>query len=126
MSAVVKTRHINKVRFHFHFKKSTPRKVLTEISNRYSAYFTDDPGRDNELVDISSTDWFNTLEKEMKPEDYLKHLRDAHGLTQKALGVKVGVNAAHISDYETGQRAISKEMARKFALIFKASPGIFI
>jgi DNA-binding XRE family transcriptional regulator len=126
MPVVVKTRHIKKTKFHFHFKKSTPRKILAEISNRYSVYFADDFSRDDELVDISGTDWFKGMEKEMKPKDYLKHLREANGLTQKSLGREAGINAAHISDYETGQRSISKEMARKFAQIFQTSPGIFI
>lgn len=128
MSEAVKTRRIkmtiNPVRYYFNLKKSTPRKVLTEIADRYSPYFTNDP--DDELVDISTTEWYKNMEKEMKPMDYLRHLREVRGLTQKGLGDKVGTNAAHISDYETGQRAISKEMAKKLAEIFKTSPAIFI
>jgi antitoxin component HigA of HigAB toxin-antitoxin module len=124
----VKTRRIkmtmNPVRYYFNLKKSTPRKVLTEIADRYSPYFADDP--DDELVDITTTEWYKNMEKEMKPMDYLKHLREIHGLTQKALGDNVGTNAAHISDYETGQRAISKEMAKKLGEIFKTSPATFI
>ncbi|HAJ79791.1 MAG TPA: hypothetical protein DCO75_08460 [Fibrobacteres bacterium] len=54
----------------------------------------------------------------MKPKDYFKNLREAHGLTQKQLGEKINSNAAHISDYETGQRSISKEVAKKFTAIF--------
>jgi DNA-binding transcriptional regulator YiaG len=127
MSAAVKKPPINKAvkstRYHFHFKRSTPRRVLSEIVNRYSSYLTDD---DDELIDISTTDWYKTMEREMKPADYLKHLREAHELTQKALGEKIGTNAAHISDYETGQRAISKEMAKRLAEVFKASPALFI
>jgi hypothetical protein len=34
--------------------------------------------------------------------------------------------ASRISDYETGQRTISKEVAKKFAVIFNVSPAMFI
>jgi DNA-binding XRE family transcriptional regulator len=124
----VKTHHTKKnprsTIYHFHFKKSTPRKVLSEIANRYSSYLAVDP--DDELIDISTTDWYKEMEKKMKPGDYLRHLREAHGLTQKALGEKLSTSAAHISDYETGQRTISKETAKKLAELFKVSPAIFI
>ena len=128
MSAAVKMRPIKKsgsgVLYHFQFKKTTPRKVLAEISDRYSAYLADEP--DNESVDITTTDWYKTMERETKPGDYLRHLREAHGLTQKALGEKLKTNAAHLSDWETGQRAISKAIARKLAGLFHTSPAIFI
>ena len=128
MSAAAKTHHTkavsHTVSYHFHFKKSTPRKVLSEIASRYSSYLAEDP--DDEPVDVTTTDWYKKMEKEMKPGDYLRHLREAQGLTQKALGEKLDTNAAHISDYETGQRAISKETAKKLAGMFKVSPAIFI
>ncbi|MBN2036992.1 MAG: helix-turn-helix transcriptional regulator [Chitinispirillaceae bacterium] len=127
MPAAVRTHRIKRTtsRF-FHFKKSTPKKVLDEIAARYSEYLTDARDQYDEAVDIKTTGWFNVMEKEMGPDDYLKHLREAHGLTQKELGEKAGTNAAHISDYETGQRTISKEMAKKLAEIFNVNPGTFI
>ena len=128
MSAVARTHHIKRnprsISYHFHFKRSTPRRVLTEIASRYSSYLAIEP--EDELVDITTTDWYKEMEKKMKPSDYLRHLREAHGLTQKALGEAVGTNAAHISDYETGQRTISKEMAKKLARLFKISTDVFI
>lgn len=117
-------RTIKRVRYHFNFKKSTPRKVLTEISNRYSSYLIDES--DNELVDIATTDWYKMMDRKMKPKDYLRHLREAYKLTQEELGKQIGTNAAHVSDWETGQRAISKSIAKKLAQVFKTSPAVFI
>jgi hypothetical protein len=37
-----------------------------------------------------------------------------------------GAPASRISDYETGQRSISKEVAKKFAELFKVNAGLFI
>ena len=128
MSEAAKThpikKNIRKPGYHFTFKRSTPRKVLAEISNRYGSYLMDET--DNETVDITTTDWYKVMDKEMEPKDYLKHLREVHALTQKALGEKIGTNAAHVSDWETGQRAISKSVAKKLAKVFHTSPGLFI
>jgi len=124
----VKTRPIKRSgsaqSYHYILKKTTPKKILSEISLRYSKYFEQDA--DEQLVDITTTGWYKDMEKKMKPKDYLKNLREAHGLTQKQLGEKINFNAAHISDYETGQRSISKEVAKKFAAIFNVSPAVFI
>jgi transcriptional regulator with XRE-family HTH domain len=62
----------------------------------------------------------------MKPGDYLSHYREAHGLTQKELAKKIGVRINYLSDMETGQRAISKAMAKKLAELFSVSPAVFI
>jgi DNA-binding XRE family transcriptional regulator len=113
-----------KVNYHITLKKSTPQKILTEIFNRYAPYLVDN--QDDELVDISTTDWYKNMDKEMEPKDYLKNLREAHSFTQKELGEKISTNAAHISDYENGQRAISKDIAKKLAEVFHTSPAIFI
>jgi DNA-binding transcriptional regulator YiaG len=82
--------------------------------------------QDKQLIDISTTKWYKNMKKKMKPKDYLKHLREAHGLTQKQLGEKIKTSAAHVSDYETGQRSISKSVAKQLCKIFKTSPAIFI
>lgn len=128
MSGAAKThpikKNIKKPRYHYTFKRSTPRKILAEISKRYGPYLADE--QDNELVDITKTGWYKNLDNEMKPQDYLKHLREAHALTQKSLGEKIGSNAAHISDWETGQRTISKNVAKKLAEVFHTSPALFI
>jgi DNA-binding transcriptional regulator YiaG len=82
--------------------------------------------QDRQLIDISTTKWYKDMKKKMKPKDYLKHLREAHGLTQKELGEKINTTASHVSDYETGQRSISKSVAKQLGKIFKTSPAIFI
>jgi ribosome-binding protein aMBF1 (putative translation factor) len=128
MSVAVKTRHIKLTgkaqKYNYRFKKTTPNEVLTEISLRYSKYLEQDANE--QLIDITKSDWFKNLENKMAPGDYVKHLREAHGFTQKQLGEKLKSNAAHISDYETGQRSISKTVAKQLAGLFKTSPAIFI
>lgn len=104
------------------FKPQTPARVIREVKSEYSHFIFDD----DELVDIETTDWFKEMSAKMKPKDYVRHLREAHGLTQRALGEQLGTNAAHVSDWETGQREIGKNIAKKLAVIFKVNPGMFI
>jgi DNA-binding transcriptional regulator YiaG len=117
MSEAVKTRHIS-----IKFKPRTPVRVINTIKKQFSDYIDDG----DDLVDISTTEWYKEMEKKMTPGKYLRNLREAHGLSQKAVGEKIGTNAAHVSDYETGQRAISKAMAKKLAVVFNTSPAVFI
>jgi len=63
---------------------------------------------------------------EMTPARYLKTYREIAEYSPEKLEELVDVPASRISDYETGQRAISKEMAKKFAGLFKTSPAVFI
>jgi transcriptional regulator with XRE-family HTH domain len=62
----------------------------------------------------------------MKPGDYLRNFREAHGMTQKDLAEEIGVRVNYLSDLETGQRAISGMKAKKLAAIFNVSPAVFI
>jgi len=41
-------------------------------------------------------------------------------------GKKIGVSLHRVSDYETGQRAISKDIAKKLAGVFNTTPARFI
>ena len=66
------------------------------------------------------------MSKEMTPARYLKTYRDIFGYSQARLGELVGAPASRISDFETGQRAISRKNAKKLAAIFNVTPGVFI
>lgn len=117
MSEVVKTRPIN-----IRFKPRTPKRVINTIKKQYADYIDDD----DELIDISTTDWYKQMEQKMTPGKSLKTLREMKKLTQAKLGEISGIPAARISDYETGQRAISKTIAKKLAGIFGVSAASFI
>jgi transcriptional regulator with XRE-family HTH domain len=48
------------------------------------------------------------------------------GWTLAETGKKIGVSLHRVSDYETGQRAISKDIAKKLAGVFNTTPARFI
>ena len=118
MSVAVRMRPIN-----IKFRPRTPARVIHSIKMQFSDYIID--------ASDENEDWFESdLHKEiasgMKPGDYLRNFREAHGFTQHDLAEKIGVRVNYLSDMETGQRSISKMNAKKLGEMFKVSPAIFI
>lgn len=126
MPVAVRTHPINRGltsrTFLLSFKRTTPRKILSEVRKKYETYLNDD----EDLIPIAATPWYKKMSKEMTPAKYLKTCREIAGYSQARLGALAGVPASRISDYETGQRTISKEMAKKLAEVFETSPAEFI
>jgi antitoxin component HigA of HigAB toxin-antitoxin module len=127
MSVAVKMRHIEssptKPGAILRFRSRTPARIIKHIEREYADYLING---DDELVDLSTTEWYKRMEKKMTPGKMLKTLREVREFSQARLGEMTGTPASRISDYETGQRAISKEVAKKLAAIFNVSPAVFI
>jgi DNA-binding XRE family transcriptional regulator len=121
--AAAKAHHIN-----IRLKPRTPLKVVQAIREQYSKFIevVDTDNSDDELVDISTTEWFKKIDSEMKPKDYLKTYRKVHNLTQSQLSEKISVSVQYLSDMETGKRTISRKKAKELAEIFGCNPGVFI
>jgi DNA-binding transcriptional regulator YiaG len=119
MSAATKTPPIKLT-----FRPGTPRRVLQEARRRYSRYLVE---RDDVAVDYLETGLAKKVSKTLTPALWLKHLREAHDLSQAELGKKLGgVKASRISDWESGQRAVSKASAKSLAKLFHVPADRFI
>ena len=105
-------------------KRTTPRKILHDMYRRYSRYIVNDD--DDQLIEWKKTDLHKEIAKKLKPGDYLRHLRQAARWTLRELGEKIETSPQRVYDFETGQRAISKKAAKKFAELFKVNAGLFI
>lgn len=128
MSAAVRTRPIERSKggkpYLLSFKRTTPLRIIADANKRYGPYLND--VNEFESVPVAETAWYKQMSKGMPPARYLKTCREIAGYSQARLGVLAGIPATRISDYETGQLAISKEMAKKLAEIFSTSPVFFI
>ena len=83
--------------------------------------------RDEETVDIFTTDWFREIKSKTTPGDTLKIYRENNELTQAQLGAMLGgIPRQHVSNMERGIRPVSMKTARKLAKIFKVSSGKFV
>lgn len=99
-------------------KPRIPARVINSIKEQYAD--------DDVLIDYSKTDLHKQVSATMTPAKSLRTLRDMCGWTLAETGKKIGVSPYRVSDYETGQRAISKLMAKKLAVVFNTSPAVFI
>jgi ribosome-binding protein aMBF1 (putative translation factor) len=105
-------------------RAGTPRRVLQELRRRYSPYILE---REDLAVDYFETTQSKKTAKTLTPALWLKHLRNAHGLSQASLGEKLGgVKPARISDYENSHRAISKDIAKSLSRVFGVSTDRFL
>jgi antitoxin component HigA of HigAB toxin-antitoxin module len=118
MPVAVKTHPIN-----IRFKSRTPMRVIQSVRKQFSNYIIDDK---DENVNWFETDLHKEIAATMTPAKTLRTLREMTGWTLAETGKKIGVSQYRVSDYETGQRAISKEMAKKLAEVFNTSPAEFI
>jgi predicted transcriptional regulator len=117
MQAAAKKRPIS-----IQFKSKTPLRVINSIKKQFSAYIDDG----EELVEYFKTDVHTDIAATMTPEKALRIYREMAGWTLAETGEKIGVSPFRVSDFETGQRAISKAMAKKLAALFNTSPAVFI
>lgn len=119
MQVVAKTPHIS-----VRIEGEVPTRVLEALKAEIGEALQVHEG-DEEYVDVLETDWYRELR--LVPGEALAHYRKMHGMTQAQLGEKLqGVPRQHISNMESGTRAISLDMAKKLAVIFNTTPINFL
>jgi DNA-binding XRE family transcriptional regulator len=111
MQVVAKTPHID-----LRITGEIPAKILRALEEEYGEALQVVGENEDELVDVTTTDWYRETKKGITPGDVLRTYRENAGLTQTALGQKIGgVPRQHISNMENGKRPIGKENAKKLA-----------
>ncbi len=114
MQVVVKTYRID-----LKMVGDVPERILNALKAEYGdlQVIADE---DDELVDMQDTDWYRSTKASMTPGVTLRAYREREGLTQQALGDKIGgVPRQHISGMELGRRPIGREMAKRLAEVLK-------
>lgn len=98
-------------------------RLILAVKKQFPEYILDS---DNEYEDWFETDLHKEIAASIKPGDYLRNYREVQGMTQKDLAEKIRIRVNYLSDMETGQRPISRIMAKKLCKIFNVSAGVFI
>lgn len=101
-----------------------PEELMNFLQNHYKNVEVIDD--ENELVDISETNWYQDMKSTRTPGSTLKRYRKRAGMSQPELAEKLGMVKQNISAMENDSRGISKATAHKLAEIFQVSPGRFI
>jgi len=114
MQAVVKKPHIEIIA-----KGNIPSKFIQFLEKEYGKNFEIIEENDDH-DDISNSPWYQETKKSLKPGDYVKLYRMNAQITQEKLGEMLGnFTRQNISEIERGKRGISKQVAKKFSMIFK-------
>lgn len=70
-------------------------------------------------MNVFENAWYKATKRGMTPGGAMRIYRELHGLTQEAVGEKLGgIRRQHISKMERGRRSISLSTAKKLAKLF--------
>lgn len=104
-----------------------PEKILRALEEEYGNDLQILGADEDDLVDMTTTDWYRETKQGITPGDILRTYRENTGLTQTALGQKIGgVPRQHISNMENGKRPIGKESAKKLAAALNVDYRTFL
>jgi DNA-binding transcriptional regulator YiaG len=108
-----------------YLKPDTPQSVVSEIRKQYAEYVV--PVKNEQYLEWNDTTLCKEISARMTPGCVIKEMRQIYKLSQKELGLKLGgIAATRVSDWENGHRNVSKDVAKKLALLFKLPIDKFI
>jgi len=124
MLAVVKKHRTNQPLFEI--RGDIPIKVVEYLKEEFGQD-VEVLKEDEEMVNIFETEWYKKISSTTTPGEVLRIYRENAKLTQEELGRKLGkFSRQKISDMERGKRNISKEVAKKFSLLFQVPVERFL
>jgi len=100
--------------------------VQTVVKALRKLYDGVEVSRDDEAVDITTTDWWKETEATSHTGDVLWTYRDNAGLTLEKLAALSGIAKSHLSDMENGKRAIGPRTAKKLATALGVDHRLFL
>ena len=122
MQVVVKTPRIE-----LKMKGDIPERVILFLEEEYGVSLRQTADDGEEVVNALETDWYKRTMAAMTPGKALRIYRENAGLTQAALGERMGgIPRQHISNMENGKRPIGKENAKRLAAALHVDYRVFL
>ena len=122
MQVAVKTPRIE-----LQMKGDIPERVILFLEEEYGVSLRQTTDDGEEVVNAFETDWYKRTMAAMTPGKALRIYRENAGLTQTALGERVGgIPRQHISNMENGKRPIGKENAKRLAAALHVDYRVFL
>ena len=122
MQVAVKTPRIE-----LKMKGDIPERVILFLEEEYGVSLRQTADDGEEVVNAFETDWYKRTMAAMTPGKALRIYRENAGLTQAALGERIGgVPRQHISNMENGKRPIGKENAKRLAAALHTDYRVFL
>jgi len=128
MQVVVKKPHI---KFSINTDIEVPTTFLQKLADFIQKEYNSDVNiiydNEEELIDITETEWYQEMEKRRNPGTAVKIYRQNKKMTQQELGEQLGgFSKQYIADIESGRRNIGMDVAKKLSVLFKKSIERFI
>ena len=122
MQVAVKTPRIE-----LKMKGDIPERVILFLEEEYGVSLRQTADDGEEVVNAFETDWYKRTMAAMTPGKALRIYRENAGLTQTALGERMGgIPRQHISNMENGKRPIGKENAKRLAAALHVDYRVFL
>ena len=122
MQVAVKTPRIE-----LKMKGDIPERVILFLEEEYGVSLRQTTDDGEKAVNALETDWYKRTMAAMTPGKALRIYRENAGLTQTALGERMGgVPRQHISNMENGKRPIGKENAKRLAAALHVDYRLFL
>ena len=122
MQVAVKTPRIE-----LKMKGDIPERVILFLEEEYGVSLRQTADDGEEVVNAFETDWYKRTMAAMTPGKALRIYRENAGLTQAALGERMGgIPRQHISNMEKGKRPIGKENAKHLAAALHVDYRVFL
>ena len=122
MQVAVKTPRIE-----LKMKGDIPERVILFLEEEYGVSLRQTADDGEEVVNALETDWYKRTMAAMTPGKALRIYRENAGLTQTALGERMGgIPRQHISNMENGKRPIGKENAKRLAAALHVDYRVFL
>ena len=122
MQVAVKTPRIE-----LKMKGDIPERVILFLEEEYGVSLRQTADDGEEVVNALETDWYKRTIAAMTPGKALRIYRENAGLTQTALGERMGgIPRQHISNMENGKRPIGKENAKRLAAALHVDYRVFL
>ena len=122
MQVAVKTPRIE-----LKMKGDIPERVILFLEEEYGVSLRPTADDGEEAANALETDWYKRTMAAMTPGKALRIYRENAGLTQAALGERMGgIPRQHISNMENGKRPIGKENAKRLAAALHVDYRVFL
>ena len=122
MQVAVKTPRIE-----LQMKGDIPERVILFLEEEYGVSLRPTADDGEEAANALETDWYKRTMAAMTPGKALRIYRENAGLTQAALGERMGgIPRQHISNMENGKRPIGKENAKRLAAALHVNYRVFL
>ena len=122
MQVAVKTPRIE-----LEMKGDIPERVILFLEEEYGVSLRPTADDGEEAANALETDWYKRTMAAMTPGKALRIYRENAGLTQAALGERMGgIPRQHISNMENGKRPIGKENAKRLAAALHVDYRVFL